>query len=405
MKLPPRKVLVVDPIYHVHSVVHYRSALGSVGFESTEFTVLTSVVSAQEAERLEKFQQSQPRVRIRLLKQHPPISRRLQCLHQFWQTMRQVERILAQEQFDALIYLMADHMLPVFALPFARLWFPHHFALGVRGLLFRHNGLRKTATTARRKCLELVDRWIMRRSLRSGGFTRLSFLDREAGRRAGALEETPICGEGVDPVDFPDCDRAHARSVFGLSSDDFVFLMFGSIDDRKGVIEAIESLRAVENPDNRIVVLIAGRIAPALRPRLQAMFESCDFRVVLHDRFVLDEDLPNYFAAADCVVCSYKDFTASSGVLLHGASCGDLAVVSAQGVMEDAVREFGFGEVVEVEDRAAFASALRRLMHLSPTERDRMSAGARRYARTHDFRLYMTQFLTLEEAAQFPVKA
>src|SRR5262245_26230634 len=68
MKFPPRRVLVVDPIYHVHSVVHYRSALESFGFESTEFTVLTSVVSAQEAERVETFQRSQPRLQIRFLK-------------------------------------------------------------------------------------------------------------------------------------------------------------------------------------------------------------------------------------------------------------------------------------------------------------------------------------------------
>src|SRR4051812_17083646 len=131
-----RRVLLIDPLYHVHSILNYRAALVSEGFENAEFTVLTSVGSAEEAQRLEAFRQSQPRLTVRLREHHDPFYNRLQCWSHYRLAMRQVEEILAREQFDFIIYLMADHMLPFFVLPFARLCFPRHFAAGVRGLVF-----------------------------------------------------------------------------------------------------------------------------------------------------------------------------------------------------------------------------------------------------------------------------
>jgi glycosyltransferase involved in cell wall biosynthesis len=393
-----RRVLLVDPLYHVHSIVHYRAALASPGFEDAEFTVLTSIGSDEEARRLEAFRQAQPRLTVRLQEQHEPIGSRLQCWTHYGQAMRRVEQILAHERFDLVIYLMADHLLPFFALPLSRRWFPRHFSTGVRGLLFRHNGLRKTATSARGRLLEILDRWILQRAARSGAFRRLAFLDSDAARRARALEKTPICVEGVDPVDIPNRSVMEARKKLGFQPDDFVFLMFGSFDDRKGVIETLEIIRDSPLAQERIVVFLAGRVTPEFLPRLEAVIRSCNYRILLHDQFISDDELPDDFAASDCVVCAYKNFTASSGVLLHGASGGKLAVVSGGGVMEDAVREFGFGEIVSVEDRAGFAASLQRIMTLDPEERAKMSAGALAYARSRDSLLYMRQFLTAEES-------
>ncbi|HSI15977.1 MAG TPA: glycosyltransferase [Chthoniobacter sp.] len=395
----PRRVLLADPLYHVHSILHYRASLGSAGFEQTEFTVLTSVFSDEEERRLETFRQSQPRLTVRLRERHEVIASRTQCWRHYLQAMRQVEGMLAQQEFDLVIYIMADHVLPIFALPMARPFFPHHFSVGVRGLVFRHNGLRQTATSVRGRLLEFFDRWVLGRALRSGAFRRVAFLDREAARRARALEKTPLCIEGIDPVDIPDSDRSRARTRFALSPEDFVFLLFGSFDDRKGFIETLEVIRDTALPHERIVVLIAGLGDAEFIARLEAVIATCRYRVVLHNQFIPDADLPDYFAAADCVVCAYKNFVASSGVLLHGASAGNLAIVSSGGVMADDVREFGFGEVVSVEDRAGFGASVQRLMNLTLAERSRMSEGALAYARSRDSRFYMTQFLTAEEHA------
>lgn len=395
-----RRVLLADPLYHVHSILYYRASLGSEGFEDAEFTVLTSLFSDEEEQRLEAFRQTQPRLTVRLRGRHEVIGTRLQCWRYFFYALREVEEMLAREHFDLVVYIMADHLLPFLALPFAREWFPRHFAVGVRGLVFRHCGLRRTATTPRGRLLEAFDRWILRRALRSGAVRRLAFLDRACARLARDLEEAPICVEGIDPVAIPKFDRPRARAKFSLAPGDFVFLMFGSFDERKGVIETLEAIRETALPHERIVVIIAGRADPVFAARLEALIATCRFRVVLHNRFIPDEDLVDYFAAADCVVCAYKNFIASSGVLLHGASCGNLAIVSSGGVMEDAVREFGFGEVVSVEDPVGFGASLQRLMNLTPEERAKMAEGALAYARTRDSRFYMAQFLTAQESAR-----
>lgn len=393
-------MLLADPLYHVHSILHYRAALGSTGFADAQFTVLTSVQSDEEAQRVETFRQAQPRLTVRLLPRHEIIGGRRQSWRYFFQAMRQVEKMLAQEHFDYVIYMMADHLLPFLAFPLARLWFPHHFSVGLRGLLFRHNGLRQTATTARGKRVEMLDRWILGRALRSGAFRRLAYLDRECARRARALEKTPVSVEGIDPVDIPESDRPRARAKFALAPEDFTFVMFGSLDDRKGAIETLEVMRDTPLPHEHIVVLIGGYAPPEFLARLEAVIRTCPYRVVLHNRFIAEEDLPDYFAAADCVICAYRNFTASSGVLLHGAGSGSPAIVSSGGVMEEAVREFGFGEVVSLDDRPGFGAGLQRILKLTPEARAKMSVGALAYARARDSRLYMTQFLTPEELAR-----
>jgi glycosyltransferase involved in cell wall biosynthesis len=310
--------------------------------------------------------------------------------------MRAIESLLRTESFDLVVYLYLDLVLIYFALPLFRPALRAHFQARSAGLVFRDNGLRRPVVKSNKSRLRsTLDRWLLGRALRSGGLSKVAFLDHWCADRARQLFGSEICGYGVDPVFFRPCDSAAARKQFGLKPNDFVFLFFGVMSDRKGVPESLALLRQADLPRDRTAVIVAGPTPPEERARLdpEVAATAQQYKVIRHDAYIEDADLPPFFAAADCVVCVYKDFTGSSSVLLHAGMFGKLALVSPGGVMEDAVRRHQFGEVAGLDNPGGFIEAVRRLAALDNSTRTAMAQRALEYGRSMDARRFMSQFL------------
>ncbi len=394
---PLRRVLLVDPVFLNHSLLYYRAALASTGFEECQFTIATCATDSTDRQRVADLCQSDPRVTLRLLEHDPgPLRTRWECWRGFGRSLRLVERLLRVESFDLVAYLLIDMVLPYFAFPFFRPGLRGHFQARVAGTVFRDHGLRPPLTASAKARLRAgMDRWILRRAIAGGGLRKLAFLDPRCAEAARTLFQTDLCGYGVDPIELQPCDATAARQRFGLAPEDFVFLFFGSLSDRKGVVESLARLRDASLPGHRTVVILAGPVNPSLRPALTEAVAATarQYRVIQHDRFIDHAEVPPYFAAADCVVCVYKDFAGSSNVLLHAAACGKPALVSRGGVMQDAVEQYGFGAAVSFADPEGFARSARRWMDLEAGARQALAGRARTYAATMDARRYLAQFL------------
>jgi glycosyltransferase involved in cell wall biosynthesis len=390
-----RRILLVEPIFHVHSLVQFRAALRSEGFEDAHFTLLVGGIAERDRERVSNFERDEERVELRELPgRAKPLLGRLECWKAWGKAVFATEEILRRESFDFFAYLMFDNALPCFAWPGAQLRLRAHFAAGVRGLIFRDNGFRPGATPSfKEKLRAAIDRLIFDRAVRSGAIRKLAFYDHHCADLARDCYGD-VCGYGVDPVEAQPRDPGSARRKLNLPADAFVALMFGVISARKGVVETLHILAREKIAGTRFVVLLAGPVEPDLRPALEIAVEEARHRfpVIWFDSFVPDADMPDYFAAADCIICAYKGFNASSSVLVHGASHGKPAIVSRGGVMHDAVSRFKFGEAVSLEDPAGFAAALHLLMNLPDSERKQLREGALEYARSMDARRYMSQF-------------
>jgi len=393
----PRQVLLVDPVIASHSLLYYEAALASSGFESASFTLAGAAMRPADRQRVIDFSKLHSRLNLRLLDVNlGPCINRWDCWRGFGRSMRAAEQLLRTESFDLVAYLALDLLLVYFALPAFRRSIQAHFQTGITGTLFRDNGLRPPIeTTLKGRARSLMDRWILRRALESGGIKKAAFLDHWCADRAREVFHVPNCGYGVDPV-FPEaCDAAAARARFELRADDFAVLLFGTMSDRKGILESVAMLREAPLPAERTVLIVAGPSTPDLRARLddEVVAVARKYRVLRHDRFIERVEAPQYFAAADCVICLYKGFSGSSSVLLHAAACGKPALVSPGGAMEDAVRRYGFGEVVRWDDSNSFHSAVCRLANLDPVARQAMSQRALAYAATMDAHRFMAQYL------------
>jgi glycosyltransferase involved in cell wall biosynthesis len=111
-----------------------------------------------------------------------------------------------------------------------------------------------------------------------------------------------------------DVDRQAARGALGIPQDGFVFLFIGNIRGYKGTREAIDAFRQLRQEDALLV--IAGRPLDDLVDRQMREWADNDPRIIYRPGFVADNELQNYFQAADVVLLPFQDILTSGSMLL-----------------------------------------------------------------------------------------
>jgi len=152
-------------------------------------------------------------------------------------------------------------------------------------------------------------------------------------------------------------DRAAARAACGIEEDERALLYFGLVRAYKGLDLAIEALAKL---DGRYRLHVVGEFYEK-RDRYDALIAKLGLtgRVRIVDRYVPNEEVPAWFAAADLVVLPYRDATQSGIVeIAHGAHRPVL--VTEVGGLPAQVDGGRTGLVVPLEDPGAIAAAVTR---------------------------------------------
>jgi glycosyltransferase involved in cell wall biosynthesis len=158
----------------------------------------------------------------------------------------------------------------------------------------------------------------------------------------------------------PQLDRAESRAALGLPIPGPVLLNLGTLRPYKGIEDLLAAFAQLP-ADTRGTLLIAGAAkdhayAAALE-RQAATIPGAR----LHPRFILDEQLPVYLAAADVVVLPYHALL-TSGVLLWALSYGRPVVAPAFGAVRELVREGQEGFLFTPGDMRGLHDALARAL-------------------------------------------
>jgi glycosyltransferase involved in cell wall biosynthesis len=132
--------------------------------------------------------------------------------------------------------------------------------------------------------------------------------------------------------------REQARARFGFAEEEYVVLFFGNIRPYKGVPELIAAFKQLEMPSARLV--IAGKPLTASTTSLIEKEIGEDKRILLHARFIPDEDIQAYMQAADVVVFPYRDIL-TSGALVLAMSFGRACIAPNLGSIPDMVDHRG----------------------------------------------------------------
>ena len=132
-------------------------------------------------------------------------------------------------------------------------------------------------------------------------------------------------------------ERSEACVRLGLDPANRYALFFGLIRDYKGLdllLNAWARLRRAGRTEGRRLI-VAGEFYTAKEPYLKQIADNgLQEEVLLHDRFIPDDDVKYYFSAADFVVQPYKTATQSGVTQIAYQFCVPMVVTKVGGLAE-----------------------------------------------------------------------
>lgn len=223
---------------------------------------------------------------------------------------------------------------------------------GVGRILFLcHNVVDHEETFVSRYCSRLVLR---------NGHTCLVHSSQDAQRLRSLLPSSQVV-HGFHPL--YDCfqdqrlSKSEAQARLGIHGDTILF--FGIIRPYKGLEDLLEAMPLILCR-RKIVLLIVGEYwgkAGHMLRRLHELEREGSARVIL--RYIPNEDVGRYFAAADLVVLPYKAGSAS-GVVQIAYALEKPVVATRVGALPEVVQEGCTGYLVDPGDPPALAEAVLR---------------------------------------------
>ncbi|NER78125.1 MAG: glycosyltransferase family 4 protein [Leptolyngbya sp. SIO1D8] len=129
-----------------------------------------------------------------------------------------------------------------------------------------------------------------------------------------------------------------SREILGIPNESTVFLLFGSIYRYKGVLDAIEAFKRLQDDDTYLLIVgksSCSELEEDIRENIQGL-EKIRF---VSER-IEDDDVQVYMNASNCVLVPYKVFT-TSGVAILAMSFGKACIAPKMGFFDDVLDDSG----------------------------------------------------------------
>lgn len=140
-------------------------------------------------------------------------------------------------------------------------------------------------------------------------------------------------------------ERTEACKKLGLDPSQRYALFFGLIRDYKGLDTLLEAWARFRRSGHKL--LIAGEFYASRDKYIELIKRlGLEDEIILHDHFVPDSEVRNYFSASDCVVLPYKTATQSGVTQIAYNFCTPIIVTRVGGLAE-IVPDSRVGFVVE----------------------------------------------------------
>ncbi len=205
-----------------------------------------------------------------------------------------------------------------------------------------------------------------------------------AKRYAGGRKVQPLPDPAQPPIATPmlsdcTCGRPMGARPTGArptgarpTSGRIGFLLFGYLTERKGPLVLLEALeRIAPSVAARIAILLAGRVDPAIRDRIDASRRRLALRhpgldLQVADRRLERAELESLVRHSDVVLAPYQRFVGSSGVLLWAANAGRPVLAQEYGLVGRLTRDHGLGLAADSSDPACLAAAITQMVERGP---------------------------------------
>lgn len=167
--------------------------------------------------------------------------------------------------------------------------------------------------------------------------------------------------------EFGRVGSAECKRELGIDADEFVFLMIGKQNRRKGLTEVLSAL--IEKPEllGAATFLIIGKIQSDIQGEVSNLVaQLASKRLIFDEKFVPEMELPTCFGASDCVLLPYtRDFQFTSGVLTRATASKVPVIASDHGVVGHRIMRDALGLVYPSGNPLALASRLSEMISAS----------------------------------------
>lgn len=186
-------------------------------------------------------------------------------------------------------------------------------------------------------------------------------------------------------------DKSEARRALGLPEDASLVLFFGLIRKYKGLdllLEAFGELRSTPG----IKLVIAGEFYEDQQPYLDLIKAyGIEEQVILHGKFIANEDVKLYFSAADLVALPYRDAT-QSGVTQVSFHFEVPTLVTNVGGLGEIIPDKTAGYVVEPKGKA-IAEAISD--YFSNKRMEAFTEGMKKEKQKYDWKIFVDEVVDL----------
>lgn len=184
-----------------------------------------------------------------------------------------------------------------------------------------------------------------------------------------------------DPVpNFRPIPKFDIYSYYGISKNRKIILHLGSLGERKGTYEVVNSLPYIEERDSdSVILLIVGKASEEkLTKLLEKRLIEYPKLIIWDNRFVSNEMMKSLFDQCDAVLMPYKNPEASSGILGHALASSKPVITVGQGLLKEIVLERRCGLLIENVDSAEISVAISSIIKL-----DYSNLNGEDYIKTH----------------------
>ena len=148
-----------------------------------------------------------------------------------------------------------------------------------------------------------------------------------------------------------------------------IFLLFGALDKRKGIFEALEALALLEDRISRhIAFVFAGKIQNNIRTEFMGKINkylklhkngAC---VYVEDKFLSENELVQLLKKCDALLIPYQRHVGSSGLLLWAASTRKQVITQDCGLIGELVKKYKLGLAVNTTQPGEIAKAVQQVV-------------------------------------------
>lgn len=156
-----------------------------------------------------------------------------------------------------------------------------------------------------------------------------------------------------DPVQTYDTSLQQVQELnqhLAIETGRKVFLLFGSLSQRKGICELLEAIKILSPELSRqICLLIIGPFEEEtqhLSKLIEDICQSQPVQIIGRYEFVIDRQIEPYFKIADFILAPYQRHVGMSAILARAAAADRPVLSSDFGLMGEVARSFGLGVTV-----------------------------------------------------------